>query len=69
MYAVFVDRQTLKYKGCRSQYIKNICTFRANLAIGKDVAKLANKYINGMVPPWRWEQWRWEVEEVIRRSV
>lgn len=32
-HAVFVDRQTLKFTGCRSQFIKNICTFKANIAI------------------------------------
>lgn len=49
---------------CRSQYIKNICTFRANLAIGKDDAvKTVMAHINSMAP-----QWRWDVEEMIRRS-
>lgn len=51
----YVERLVLKKPGCRSQFIKNICTFRANIAIGKtDASKLTGSWMS-TTPPWHWD--------------
>ena len=61
---IFVDRQTLKYSGCRSQFIMNICKFRANIAIGSTPAALIVRDHMSRTT----SRLKWEIQGAVERE-
>lgn len=45
-HAILIGRQVLRFPGCRAQYIKNVSSFRANIAIKNRFGEVGHVWRN-----------------------